>query len=129
MSTFNEIALVTVTSWNNETPDKNGEMPVLLKTIAGKSINKSILAGTLAKKSGFECNKSYIVQISEKEANEYGRQFNFTNLGEVSGIEILKAAKELGNPVVMKVTEDETKDETFTEQPKKSKVTMAHTQV
>lgn len=112
MSTqFNSIAIVNVVSWNSKEADKNGEMPILLKALAGKSINKSILAGTIAKSSGFELNKSYMVQIAEgKPSDEYGRQFNFTNLGEVSGLELIKAIKELGNPVIANVTETVVED-------------------
>lgn len=106
MSTsFNEIALVTVTAWNSQNADKNGNYPVLLKAIAGKTVNRSILAGTLAMSEGFELNKTYLVQISEKEYSaQYGRQFSFTNLGEQKGLDIIRSVKELGSPQIIDVT-------------------------
>ena len=109
---LNEIVLVTTSEWNGGNADKNGAKPMSLKAVAGKNINKSILAGTLAANSGFELNKTYLVQISEKEANkEYGRQFQFTNLGEQKGLDVIKAAKELGSPVIVDVTTEETVNE------------------
>lgn len=102
---FNSIAIVNVTSWNTDNIDKNGAKPLLLKAIAGNTINKSVLAGTLAESQGFELNKTYMVQIDEKESNEYGRQFQFTNLGELKGVELIKAIKELGKPTITDVIE------------------------
>jgi hypothetical protein len=107
-NSFNEIALVVATTFSNGNLDKNGLEPMLLKCIAGKSVNKSILSGTIAERSGFEPNKSYLVSIVEGETDEvYGRQFSFTNLGEMSGIELIKASKELGKALILNVLEEE----------------------
>lgn len=106
-NSFNEIALVVATQFNNGNLDKNGLEPMLLKCIAGKSVNKSIISGTIAERSGFEPNKSYLVSIIEKDSDEtYGRQFDFTNLGELNGIELIKAKKELGNALIMNVLDE-----------------------
>jgi hypothetical protein len=106
-NSFNEIALVVATTFSNGNLDKNGLEPMLLKCIAGKSVNKSILSGTIAERSGFEPNKSYLVSIIEKDSDEvYGRQFDFTNLGELNGIELIKAKKELGNALIMNVLDE-----------------------
>jgi hypothetical protein len=112
-NSFNEIALVVATTFSNGNLDKNGLEPMLLKCIAGKSVNKSILSGTIAERSGFEPNKSYLVSIVEGETDEvYGRQFSFTNLGEMSGIELIKASKELGKALILNVLEEELVGET-----------------
>lgn len=106
-NSFNEIALVVATTFSNGNLDKNGLEPMLLKCIAGKSVNKSILSGTIAERSGFEPNKSYLVSIIEKDSDEvYGRQFDFTNLGELNGIDLIKAKKELGNALIMNVLDE-----------------------
>lgn len=118
MSNFNEIALVVATTFNNGNLDKNGLEPMLLKCIAGKSVNKSILSGTIAERSGFECNKSYLVSITEGEIDEtYGRQFSFTNLGEMNGIDLIKASKELGKALIVNVLEEELVEGTISPEP------------
>ena len=113
MTNFNEIALVVATPFNNGNVDKNGLEPMLLKCIAGKSVNRSILSGTIAEREGFESHKSYLVSITEREIDEtYGRQFSFTNLGEMKGIDLIKASKELGKALIINVMEEELVEET-----------------
>lgn len=48
---------------------------------------------TIANSLGIKENKTYLVQIELKEVNEWGPQFNYTNLGEAS----FKDLMELGN--------------------------------
>lgn len=103
MTSFNSISAITVTSWNSGKTDKHGKQPKFLKPLAGTlpSINKCVIAGTIAEKSSFELNKSYMVQVTESESNEYGRNFQFTNLGELSGLALLDVTQKLGTVILL----------------------------
>jgi len=116
---FSSVFLAVASSWNSGKGDKNGLAPILLKCVAGKAVNKSIISGTIAESLGIKENHTYMISVTEGEVDEtYGRQFNFTNLGEVSGVAILDAYARLGNSVIVDVTasvevedEDEKEDE------------------
>lgn len=88
----------------NAKPDKNGKNPILLVSIAGKMPNRAVISGTIAENSGFEVGKKYMVSYTEGEPNVYGRQFSFTNEGEVSTVaDTLLLKKEYGEPQIVKV--------------------------
>ena len=106
---MNGIAVITVKSWNAGNADKHGKLPMLLKVVAGKVPNRSIISGTIAEREGFVENNSYLCQYTESaESETYGRQFNFSNLGQISGMEIIKATAELGEAVVVDVATNAT---------------------
>ncbi len=97
-------AIVTVSVFGRESLDKNGKQALILLPVAGKIPNRNILAGTTAERAGFESGKSYLVTVRETESNEYGRQFQWTKVCEVSSpLEIIKATKELGDGTVFSV--------------------------
>lgn len=99
-----DFAIVKVASFQGEC-DKNGNPNVILTPIGGKVPSKRVLAGTIALNSGFSIGEVHMVSIQELPSNEYGRQFQFTSLGSVSpGLELLKACKEVGQPLVIDVT-------------------------
>jgi hypothetical protein len=107
-------AIVTVSVFGRESLDKNGKQALILLPVAGKIPNRNILAGTTAERGGFEPGHSYLVTVRETEANEYGRQFQWTKVCEVSSpLEIIKATKELGDGTVFAV-ESTTTDVTST---------------
>jgi hypothetical protein len=84
--------------------DKNGLMPVILRVIAGQSPNRLVLSGTIAAREGLNVGSSYLVQVQEGQTDEvYGRQFRHTNLGQISGLDLIKAMKELGSPSIFSV--------------------------
>ena len=61
----------------------------------------------MAQREGFDVNSSYICQFTEQEEDEeFGRQFNFVNLGEVSALELMKISQEGGPAVIVDVTDD-----------------------
>jgi hypothetical protein len=92
--------------------DTNDLMPVYLKVVAGKSPNTTILSGTIAEREGFVIGKSYLIQITEREESDYGREFNFSMLGELSTMELLTVEAALGAPVIFDVrNHDEYEDE------------------
>ncbi len=112
-------AIVNVGSFKSATKstlDKNGNQSIYLTPLAGKfPKNRNVIAGTVAKDLKLEIGKNYVVQITEGKANEYGRQFNFLNLGEhlmtVEGFkmeEMLGEVKEISVEDV--VREDVTSD-------------------
>lgn len=103
---MNGSALVIASNFQgkNAKSDKNGKTPVLLVSIAGRMPNRSVLAGTIAESSGFEPGKKYMVSYTEGEPNVYGRQFSFTNEGEVSTVaDTLLLKKEYGEPQIVQV--------------------------
>lgn len=102
-----DFAIVRAVMFNGGSSDKNGLEPILLDVVAGKVPSKRVLAGTLAAREGFVANSSYMVSIEEVEANEYGRQFRFKNLGSITGLELMKACRDLGAGKVIDVSEEE----------------------
>jgi hypothetical protein len=87
--------------------DKNGHYPVILQVFAGKAPNRIVISGTVAINGGLIPGKSYIAQCREQEYNEeYGRQFIWTALSEMSVMDILTAPKALGKPFVFSADED-----------------------
>lgn len=94
---FNSICLVNVAAFNNGKVDKNGESPVLLNVLAGKSPNRTVISGTIAKRNGFEVGKLYMVQITEGTADEqYGRQFNINKIADATVADMFTAITALG---------------------------------
>ena len=83
--------------------DSNGRPPYIFNVVAGRFPNRNIKAGTVAENSGFEHGKSYLIQIRETEATEYGRQFQWTKLNEVSAMDIIDATEKLGNAELFEV--------------------------
>jgi hypothetical protein len=108
MSKFSGMAAVVVKAWNAGNADKNGNTPVLLKCVAGTMPNRAIISGTVAENEGLVENSTYLVSITEGDIDaEYGRQFNFTNLGELGMMDIISAQKELGKSVVFDASASE----------------------
>jgi len=98
--------------------DKNGRASVLLNVLAGKAPNRNIISGTIADREGFELGKSYLVSYNESETDEqYGRQFNFTKVGEASIMDVLAAKGQLGDAVIVNVdgTSEESEETTSEE--------------
>ena len=102
---FNANVLVRAAQFNNGTIDKNGKEPVILNVIAGKAPNRLVIAGTVAETAGFELGKVYYANCREIDANEYGRQFRWTVVQEISSpVHTVEMSKLLGNPEVFDVT-------------------------
>lgn len=102
---FNSICIVSVNVFNSGTLDKNGKEPVILNVVSGKSPNRTVLSGTIAERAGFEVGKTYLASCSEREANEYGRQFVWQKLSEASVMDVIKGQKELGAAQYFNVSE------------------------
>jgi len=111
---MNTIAIIKASLFQREgSTDKNGEQALILTPIAGTVPNKMVRAGTICKREGFEDSKTYLVQVRETETDpQYGRQFDWKNLGELHGLELLKAINELGEAKVVDVKKVEEVAET-----------------
>ena len=98
------LAIVVASTFQGENakPDLNGLDPVYLTPIAGKCPNRNVLAGTVAKNSKLEAGKTYMVKWTRTEDDpEYGAQYNWTNLGEISNpLDVINAAEKLGTAVM-----------------------------
>lgn len=98
-----DFAVVRPAVLTNGRADKNGLESIILDAIAGSVPDKRVLSGTIADREGFSPNNSYMVAIEELPSNEYGRQFRFKNLGQLSGLELMRTCKELGKAITVKV--------------------------
>ena len=100
---MSNLVIATVNPFNSGNPDKNGKSPVILNVVSGKAPNRNVLSGTVAENAGIETGKSYIFRWREIDPNEYGRQFRWTVVSEISGLELIKASQELGEANVFDV--------------------------
>jgi hypothetical protein len=109
MTQFTGMIVAAVNNFTQGNPDKNGEAPVILNVVAGKFPNRNVISGTVAKNIGIEVGKTYLLSIREGEVSvEFGRQFVYSKLSELKGMEIVSTAKELGAASLFKVeTESE----------------------
>lgn len=126
---MNNLVIVAISAFNGEDAreDSNGLMPVYLTPIAGKSPNRNVIAGTVAKNSGLEVGKSYLVKWTRLEDDPtYGPQFSWTKVAEISNpMDIIKAEQELGAGTIFSVDAKEVKEETSTSNTRKEKTTEA----
>lgn len=102
------MAAVSAAQFNGN-PDKNGKLPVILRPFAGKCPNKFVISGTVAETEGIQVGKSYLVNILEREESaEYGRQFQYQKLNELTALESASIVGSLGNAIILNVLEEET---------------------
>lgn len=96
--------LVTVKEFGRESLDKNGKQAIILIPVAGKMPNRNIIAGTTAEREGFEIGKTYLVSCREVDANDYGRQFQWSKITHVDNpLHIIEATKSLGDAAIYDV--------------------------
>lgn len=111
MSRLTTLFLATIKAFNGSTErpaedDKNGLSPVLIDLVAGTCPNKRVLSGTVAARAGLVVGKAYLMKCEERDADEYGRQFNFSSIMEVGAMEVLGAIAQFGTPKLIEVTEN-----------------------
>ena len=94
------LAIVAVSTFQGKEAqaDVNGLMPIYLTPVAGTIPNRNVLAGTVAKNSGFEEGKSYLAKFTRLENDpDYGIQFGWTKVSEVTDpMAIISAEASLG---------------------------------
>lgn len=104
MAKFNGMIVASVNAFTKGEADKNGKNPVILNVIAGKCPNRNVLSGTVAENIGIELGKTYLMSVREGEPDAtYGRQFVYSKLSELKGVEIIQTAKEVGPSSVFDV--------------------------
>jgi len=92
------------------TANKNGLMPLYLTVVSGKfPKGRNVMDGSVAERAGIEPGKMYLISVDEVDANEYGRQFNYTKLSIIGGLEFAVAAKQLGAAQEFSLETDEEK--------------------
>jgi len=105
--------MASVREFTNGKLDKNGESPVMLTILAGKAPNRNVLSGTIAKREGLEVGKTYMLQVTEgKASEEFGRQFVFTKVNEVSVMDILNGLTALGPAAIFSIDQADAPDAT-----------------
>lgn len=107
---FNTMIVAAVTGFSGTTtPDKNGNFPVMLQCIAGQMPNRNVLSGTVAERAGFEVGKTYLVNVREVGYDEvFGPDYTYIKIAELStGLDIVRAAKELGEAKITYVQRPE----------------------
>lgn len=110
---LNNLIVVSVTAFSGTTSvDKNGENPVMLQCIAGVMPNRNVLSGTVAKRTGIEIGKTYLMNVREAGVDDlFGTDFTFTKVQELtSALDIVKAVKELGEPKIITIGRPREKD-------------------
>ncbi len=76
--------------------DKNGKEAIIMNPVYGAIPNRAmVISGSAAENNKFKTDKIYTVQIREVKSNEYGRQFQHTNLGEIKTIDLVINANSL----------------------------------
>lgn len=81
--------------------DKNGEQSVILVPIAGVCPDKRVISGTVALNEGLAINNTYLISCTEGDVDpEYGRQFNFSIVSNMSVMEIMQSKQHLGEPAI-----------------------------
>ena len=102
------LAIVAVSSFQGENSgaDVNGLMPVYLNPICGNVPDRNVIAGTVARNSGFKEDKSYLVKWTRLEDDaEYGVQYGWTKVNEITDpLAIINAEAQLGAGRVFKVS-------------------------
>ena len=107
---WNEKVVVSVTKFSGTTtPDKNGEMSVMLQGIAGRMPNRNVLSGTVASRAGFEVGKTYLVNVREIGYDEdFGLQFNWIKVKELeTGKDIAETSHIIGLPTIVTIERPE----------------------
>lgn len=86
------------------TTDKNGFAPVILVARNGNLPEKArVISGTVAHRAGLEVGKIYAIDVTMDHVDDqYGEQYTYNVVGEISTIEALTNKFELG--VVQKNT-------------------------
>lgn len=111
MSTkLNSMAVVTVEKVNAGTTstgkeikafDKNEKQNVFLRPLAGTVPNRMFMPGTIAESSGFEVSKTYGILVTERDEDpQYGRQFDFRVVKEMSFMEAVQASEQMPVEVI-----------------------------
>lgn len=85
------IATINEYTGENAKEDRSGNMPLILNVLGGKCPNKRMISLGWADTQGMEVGKTYLIRDEEIASHpEYGRQFTFHKVQEVSALEIVE---------------------------------------
>lgn len=88
--------------------DVNGNMPIQFTVLAGKAPRRSlVIAGTIAASNGIEAGKTYALQATLRDINDYGDNWNILVIEPVSITTLLQVKQQLGVPSVFDYKEVE----------------------
>lgn len=113
---YNTFVVGTITPFSGSTtPDKNGELSVMVQCVGGRMPNRNVLSGTVAKRAGFEVGKTYLINIREQGFDKvFGPDYTFIKVMELeSGQDIIESALKLGPPEVFIVERPEGFEEIY----------------
>ena len=112
MANFNGMIVASVNSFTKGENDKNGKAPVILNVIGGTCPNRNVLSGTVAENIGLEVGKTYLLSVREGEVDAtYGRQFVYSKLSELRGLEIVQTQREVGPAAIFDVAASSSRQE------------------
>lgn len=86
------------------TTDKNGLAPVVLTSYNGTlPANARVLSGTVAQRAGMYEGHNYAVRLVLTGVDrQYGEQYRYEVVGEVSTVEVITKLKEFGTGIVQR---------------------------
>ena len=94
--------------------DKNGNYPIQLTVSAGKAPSRSlVISGSVAMSQGIEAGKTYVIQASLRDINDYGDNWNHLVLGTLDAtalVDLPKFRQSYGPANVFNYSEVETKE-------------------
>jgi hypothetical protein len=82
--------------------DKNGMEPIILTSYNGILPNNAkVLSGTVAANNGMQVGKNYMVTLTRTGTDfQYGDQYRYDVVGELSPVEIAQNIQTLGKGVI-----------------------------
>lgn len=105
---YNSLIVAGVNDFTKGTADKNGKSPVILNVVAGTCPNRIVISGTVAERAGIQVGKTYLLQCRETKSDaKYGRQFNYSVMDTLSGLQIIESQKSLGSAVIFDASKAE----------------------
>lgn len=90
------------------TADKNGLAPVVLTSYNGTlPANARVISGTVAQRAGMFEGFNYAVKLVLTGIDkQYGEQYRYEVVGEVSTLDVVTKLKEFGQGIVQRETSD-----------------------
>lgn len=83
------IATINEYKGKNAKADRSGNMPLILNVLGGKCPNKRLFSQGWADVQGMEVGRTYLINSIETDPHpDFGRQFRFDNVQEVTALDI-----------------------------------------
>lgn len=94
--------------------DKNGFAPVILVSYNGTLPEKArVISGTVAHRAGLETGKNYAIKVTMSHLDDqYGEQYQYDVVGEITVLEVATKLREFGQGVVQRNSVEKTPETT-----------------